>query len=124
MPYTNKVQTNSLSFFSMTTTASLSTIEINGVTYAPMGNTPTGSREVVVVDRGWIFAGNVSKDEITNELIVSNAVHVFRWESIGFTGVLEDPKSSKVTLKTLPYPVKVPAGSVIFTVPVPDNWGV
>ncbi len=108
----------------MTTTASLSTIEINGVTYAPIGSTPTGNRHVVVIDRGWIVAGDVSTDEVTKELVVSNAIHVFRWESIGFDGVLKDPKSSKVTLKTLPYPVKVPSGSVIFTVPVPETWGV
>ena len=108
-------------------TATLSTIEINGVTYAPVGsgsNTlPTGNRHVVVIDRGWIVAGDVSTDEVTKELIVSNALHVFRWESIGFDGVLKDPKSSKVTLKTLPYPVKVPQGSVIFTVPVSADWG-
>jgi hypothetical protein len=111
----------------MTTTASLSTIEINGVTYAPVGsgsNTlPTGNRHVVVIDRGWIVAGDVSTDEVTNELIVSNAIHVFRWESIGFAGVLKNPKDSKVTLMDLPYPVKVPQGSVIFTIPVPQTWG-
>ena len=110
-------------FFTMSTTASLSTIEINGITYVPVGTSPTGSREVVVIDRGWIVAGDVSKDEVTGELIVSNAVHVFRWESIGFSGVLDNPKDSKVTLKTLPYPVKVPAASVIFTIPVPSDWG-
>jgi len=113
----------------MTTTASLSTIEINGVTYAPVGSggastLPSGNRHVVVIDRGWIVAGDVSTDEVTKELIVSNAIHVFRWESIGFDGVLKDPKSSKVTLKTLPYPVKVPQVSVIFTVPVSESWGV
>jgi hypothetical protein len=111
----------------MTTTASLSTIEINGVTYSPIGSgnnvLPTGNRQVVVIDRGWIVAGDVTTDEITKELIVSNAIHVFRWESIGFAGVLKDPKGSKVTLMELPYPVKVPQGSVIFTVPVPETWG-
>jgi len=110
----------------MTTSASLSTIEINGVTYAPVGSgqsLPTGNRHVVVIDRGWIVAGDVSTDEVTDELIVSNAIHVFRWESIGFAGVLKNPKDSKVTLMDLPYPVKVPQGSVIFTVPVPETWG-
>ena len=111
----------------MSTTASLETIVINGVTYAPVGsgsNTlPAGNRMVIVVDRGWIVAGDVTTDETTKELIVSNAVHVFRWESIGFAGVLKDPKSSKVTLMDMPFPVKVPAGSVIFTVPVPETWG-
>lgn len=62
-------------------------------------------------------------DETTKELILRDAIQVFRWESIGFTGVLENPKSPKVTLKSFPYPVKVPQGSVIFTVPVPSDWG-
>ena len=110
----------------MTTTASLSTIQINGITYAPVGSqttVPTGNRAVVIIDRGWIFAGDVETDEVTKDLVIHNAIHVFRWESIGFTGVLANPKDSKVTLKKSPYPVRVPSGSVIFTVPVDDNWG-
>jgi hypothetical protein len=106
--------------------ASLSTIEINGVQYAPVGSAPSvpsGNRAVCVVDRGWIFAGDVVTDEVTKDLIIHNAIHVFRWESIGFTGVLANPKDSKVTLKTSPYPVRVPSGSVIFTVPVDETWG-
>jgi hypothetical protein len=106
--------------------ASVETISINGVQYAPVGSQTTvhsGNRAVCVIDRGWIFAGNVETDEVTGELVIHNAIHVFRWESIGFTGVLANPKDSKVTLKTSPYPVRVPAGSVIFTVPVDENWG-
>ena len=109
------------------TTATLSTLEINGVTYVPADSVsvsvPTGNRAVVVIDRGWIFAGNVETDQVTGELTIHNAIHVFRWESIGFTGVLSNPKDNKVTLKNSPYPVRVPAGSVIFTVPVDENWG-
>jgi hypothetical protein len=110
----------------MTTNASLSVIHINGVEYAPVGSqttVPTDNRSVVVIDRGWIFAGDVETDEVTNEIVIHNPIHVFRWESIGFTGVLSNPKDSKVTLKTSPYPVRVPANSVIFTVPVDENWG-
>ncbi len=114
----------------MTTSASLSTIEINGVTYVPASSLPSsssslpsGNRHVVVIDRGWIFAGDLTTDEVTKEITLSNALHVFRWESIGFSGVIENPKSDKVTLKVMSQPVKVPSGSVIFTVPVPANWG-
>lgn len=108
--------------------ATLSKIEINGVTYAPVGSNfsnslPSGNRHVVVIDRGWIVAGDVTTNETTGELIVSDAIHVFRWNSIGFTGVLENPKSTKVTLKYFPYPVKIPQRSVIFAVPVPSDWG-
>ena len=110
----------------MTVSANLSSIEVNGVTYVPQDSSntiPTGNRAVVVIDRGWIFAGNVTTCELTGELTITNAVHVFRWESIGFTGVLSDPKSDKVTLKECDYPVKVPSGSVIFSVPVNEDWG-
>ena len=110
----------------MTVSANLSSIDVNGVTYVPQDSSntiPTGNRAVVVIDRGWIFAGNVTTCELTGELTITNAVHVFRWESIGFTGVLSDPKSSKVTLKECDYPVKVPSGSVIFSVPVNEDWG-
>jgi hypothetical protein len=109
----------------MTTTASVSAIQINGVNYVPADSVsvPTGNRAVVVIDRGWIFAGDVETDELTNEVVIHNAIHVFRWESIGFTGVLANPKDGKVTLKTSPYPVRVPSGSVIFTVPVDESWG-
>lgn len=114
----------------MPTTASLSTIEINGVTYVPVGSgnsnsLPAGNRHVVVVNSGWIYAGDVSYLEeggITWQ-VISNATHVFRWESIGFMGVLENPKNPKVTLKEAPYPVKVPLGSVLYTVPVSETWG-
>lgn len=111
----------------MNTSATLSTIEINGVTYSPLGSGPTslpnGNRHVVVIDRGFIIAGDVTTDDVTKELIISDAIHVFRWESIGFAGVLENPKNNKVTLMKMPYPAKVPLGSVIFTIPVPENWG-
>ena len=108
----------------MTVSASLNSIDVNGVTYVPQDSSQSlGNRSVVVIDRGWIFAGDLVKDEVTGEITLYNAIHVFRWESIGFTGVLENPKAKEVTLKTCQYPVKVPAGSVIFTVPVDSNWG-
>ena len=111
----------------MTLSADLNTIQVNGVEYvrkdSVSGAVPTGNREVVVIDRGWIFAGDVVRDEETGDLTLYNAIHVFRWEEIGYTGVLENPTSDKVTLKPCAYPVKVPAGSVIFTNPVPSDWG-
>jgi len=109
------------------TTANLSTIEINGVTYVPKGSNantlPSGNRNVVVIDRGWIFAGDTTFDEATQEFTLSNAVWVFKWENVGFDGVIKDPKSSKVTLRQMDKPVVVPKGSVIFKVPVDGGWG-
>lgn len=109
------------------TIATLSTIEINGVSYAPVGSSsntlPSGKRNVVVIDRGWIFAGDVIFNEATQEYTLSNAIWVFKWEAIGFDGVIKNPESSKVTLRKMDQPVVVPKSSVIFKVPVAENWG-
>lgn len=95
-------------------------VQINGVEYAPVVRT-TGKRAVVVVDRGWIFAGDVS--ESNGRITLTRAVWVFRWESIGFDGVLADPKSSKATIKSLDHAVDLPVGSEVFRIPVSDSWG-
>ena len=109
----------------MSISTELNSIQVNGIEYVrkdSVSSTPTGDREVVVIDRGWIYAGDVVRDEAGN-ITIHNAIHVFRWEDIGFTGVLKDPTNKKVILKNQSYPVKVPSGSVIFTVPVTSNWG-
>lgn len=80
-----------------------------------------GKRAVVVVDRGWIFAGDVSEDN--GRVRLSRAVWVFSWSSIGFDGVLRDPKSEKVKIRKLSHDVDLPADSEIFRVPVADDWG-
>ena len=77
-------------------------------------------RAVVVVDRGWIFAGDVTREN--GRIKLSRAVHVFRWESIGFNGMIENPSSNKVTLKPLA-DVDMPESAEIFCIPVKDDWG-
>ena len=81
----------------------------------------TGNRAVVVVDRGWIFAGDVIKTD--TEITLSRALHVFKWESIGFDGMIANPKSTKVTLRKINNEIKIPLASVIFLVPVDQGWG-
>ena len=82
---------------------------------------PDGNRAVAVVDRGWIFAGDV--EELGGRIILTRAVWVFRWESIGFDGVIHDPKSPKVQIKAIKQPVEIPSGSEIFRIPVHSEWG-
>jgi hypothetical protein len=101
-------------------------VEINGARYVPetaAGPTalPAGDRAVFVIDRGFIYAGDWSLSN--GEYTLANAVNLRRYESIGFEGVLADPKSTKATIVAMPYPVIVPAGSVLFRVPVPQGWG-
>jgi hypothetical protein len=77
------------------------------------------NRVVLVVDRGWIFAGDLTvlKDK---RLRLDRAVWVFRWESVGFSAVLDDP--SKADIRPVK-PVEVPADAEIFRVPVDGAWG-
>lgn len=106
-------------------------IIINGERYVKAGSQARGNRAVYIIDRGWIYAGDaVSIDEETKEpdpngtyWRLDNAVWVFRWEEVGFNGVIDDPKSSKVDIRRMSNPVEVPKGSVIFRVPVSQDWG-
>ena len=91
---------------------------INGVEYAPVQ--PNGNRAVVVVDRGWIFAGDVA--EANGRIRLSRAVWVFRWESVGFAAVIEDPKKANADIRPIA-DVDLPAGAEIFRIPVEDSWG-
>lgn len=98
-------------------------ITINDVTYvrADAEQSVPGKRAVVVVDRGWIFAGDVEMDG--EVIVLTRAVHVRSWEQIGFDGMLASPKGGKVVLKALPSVVRIPAGAEIFRCPVADDWG-
>ena len=99
-------------------------ITVNSIDYIradQVQQTPTGNRAVVVIDRGWIFAGDVIREN--GRIKLTRAVHVFRWESIGFDGVIANPKSAKVTLKPMPNGVNIPEGAEVFSVPVESGWG-
>lgn len=99
----------------------MKSVVIDGVKYVEEQALASGSRAVVVVDRGWIFAGDVTREN--GRIRIARAVHVFRWESIGFDGMIANPKSPKVTLKAMDRVVDVPAGAEVFCVPVADDWG-
>ena len=106
----------------MSETVSVASITINGVDYVRAdsipGAKPSGNRAVVVVDRGWIFAGDVTRED--GRIKLSRVVWVFRWESCGFSKVIEDP--SKADLRSMS-DVDIPEGAEIFCVPVDDRWG-
>ena len=94
-------------------------VVINGIEYAPV-NKANGNRAVVVVDRGWIFAGDVTRKD--GRIRISRALHVFRWESTGFAGMIENPKKAKADLRPVA-DVDIPEGAEIFCVPVAAEWG-
>lgn len=97
------------------------TIQINGVEYVRADSVqaakPNGNRAVVVVDRGWIFAGDVTREN--GRIKLSRALHVFKWESIGFAKMVETAKADLRPIAA----VDIPADAEIFCIPVSDNWG-
>ncbi len=84
-------------------------------------STPAGPRAVLVLDSGWVFAGDVEDDE--GRIRLSNAVQVRHWSSVGFEGMIADPSSSKVTIKKMSQSVDIPAGAELFRIPVGRGWG-
>lgn len=98
-------------------------VTINGIDYvrADIAQTPSGNRAVVVVDRGWIFAGDVTEEN--GRIYLNRAVWVFRWESIGFSAVVENPRQKGIDIRRLTTRVDLPAGSEVFRLPVSDDWG-
>jgi len=97
----------------------MDTITVNGIEYVPAKKT-AGTRAVVVVDRGWIFAGDVTREN--GRIYISNALHVFKWEALGFSGVINNPKEARADLRPIA-DVDIPAGAEVFSVPVSDGWG-
>lgn len=79
---------------------------------------PNGNRAIIVVDRGWIFAGDVTREN--GRIKLSRALHVFKWESVGFAGMIENTK--KADLRKIA-DVDIPEDAEIFCVPVSESWG-
>jgi hypothetical protein len=104
------------------TSAELPSISVNGVEYVRADSIPAakpnGNRAVIVVDRGWIFAGDITREN--GRIRISRAVWVFRWESCGFAKVIENPSNADIRPMA---DVDMPEGAEIFCVPVSDNWG-
>jgi hypothetical protein len=99
-------------------------IVIDGVAYVRedgIAPKPNGKRAVVVVDRGWIFAGDV--EEMDGRIRLSRAVWLFRWERVGFASVVANPKQTGVDIRKLTTTVDLPDGAEIFRLPVCDDWG-
>ena len=80
---------------------------------------PNGNRAVVVVDRGWIFAGDVTEEN--GRIYLDRAVWVFAWKSVGFSKVVEDPKGHDI--RPMSGRVDIPKECEIFRCPVEDTWG-
>ena len=97
------------------------TIKIDEVEYVRKDSVSVsikGNRCVVVVDRGWIFAGDCVREN--GRIKLSRAIHVFKWNGVGFAGMLENTK--KADLRKIA-DVDIPQDAEIFCIPVSQSWG-
>ena len=101
------------------------TISIDSIEYiradSVPASMPTRNRHVVVIDRGWIYAGDLTEEN--GRIYLARPVWVFKWQSCGFAAVLEDPSKADIRPVNVPR-IDLPAGAEIYRVPVPDTWGV
>ena len=93
-------------------------IILNDVEYTPVIKNSNAQRAIVVVDRGWIFAGDV--EEENGRIRLTRAVWVFRWTEIGFAGVIESPE--KADIRPIA-DVDIPVRAEIYRIPVEEDWG-
>ena len=93
---------------------------IDGIEYVPKSDvTPDGCRHVLVLDKGFIFVGNI--EDRDGRIYVTNCHNLRRWNSGGFGGALADPKGSGVELdKCVPF--SVPARVEIGRFPISEEW--
>lgn len=96
------------------------TIEIDGTKYVKESAKITGDRHVVVLDRGWVFVGCliVNGDEYT----LRNAINIRNWKSVGFGGMIKDPKAARAVFDDTGHGT-IKFKSPIFVVPVAEGWG-
>jgi len=96
-------------------------ILIDGICYIPESTRPTGNREVVVCERGWIFVGDVTERTADGYLDIANAANLRKWGKTGFGGALTDPKGAEVQLDPCP-PLSVRLAAVLTRHPVGEEW--
>lgn len=104
----------------------LDSLTVNGVTYVRADKIPVvqpikGKRAVIIVDRGWIVAGDVTEEN--GRIKLTRAVHVLNWTGgQGFAGMIANPKKH-VTINPLPTGWDMPADAEIMRTWVDDSWG-
>ncbi len=94
-------------------------IIVNGVTYTPKSEQPTGDRYIVVLPRGWIGVGNVTEEDGTCR--IANCYNLRRWEKNGFGGVTTDPKAAGVHLDKCA-DIIYRRDAEILRVPIAESW--
>jgi hypothetical protein len=82
-------------------------------------DTKTGDRFIVVLDRGWIFIGDLAIDGPVHTL--SRARNIRTWQRGGFGGLTQSAKVSQATLDDCA-DIQYAASAEIFRVRVGEDW--
>lgn len=94
-------------------------VTLNGIEYVRRDR-QTGRRCVIVLDRGWIYAGDV--EDRDGRIYLTRVVHVLRWTGgQWFEGMIANPKRDVELLPSRD--LNFPAAVEIFREPVADDWG-
>tara|TARA_R110002020_G_scaffold207256_3_gene412653 strand:- start:7 stop:339 length:333 start_codon:yes stop_codon:yes gene_type:complete len=101
-------------------------LEVNGETYVlkssiSQAQPTTSGRALVVIDRGWIYAGDI--EEVDGRIRIHNALWVMRWDGVGIDGVVADPGNPKVKIRPMNCTVDLPADAELYRIPVKAGWG-
>ncbi len=99
----------------------LMNITIDGVDYAPVSASIPGSRAIVVLDRGWIFVGNLEHRE-DGTCRLTNAANVRKWQTGGYGGLTKDPVGAQVDMDPCA-DLEFATAAMLFCTPVSDDWG-
>lgn len=80
-----------------------------------------GDRHICVLDRGWIFAGKLHRDDKGINTL-TDCCNIIRWTGGGGIGrVATDPKLAKVEVAPSA-PIRFRDSAMIFAIPIPENW--
>ncbi|MHC5062127.1 MAG: hypothetical protein ACYTFK_13765 [Planctomycetota bacterium] len=82
---------------------------------------PEGPRHIVVLDRGWIFVGDLSQDPVNQMYALSNCVNIRKWSKLGFGGLSKSAKESGATLDNCA-DIHFHPRAMVFCVPINGDW--
>ena len=82
-------------------------------------NCAEGDRHLVVLDRGWIFAGDMSLKD--NVYTVVNCKNVRKWGKGGFGALTKSASLAGATLDECE-PIRFKSSALIFAVPIAEDW--
>ena len=84
-------------------------------------DTPQGDRRIVVLDKGFIFIGNLSPMSDSNTYTLTHCQNVRKWGRNGFGGLCRGASFAQATLDDAK-PIKFHRSAMVLTVPISDEW--